>query len=67
MLMHDLCMLASVDAGCYRYFLHLKIDDATVDIKAVVVSLFICRVSRAAATSGLKFYGNSNGLESGDS
>lgn len=39
------------------YFLYLKIHDATVDINAVVVSLFIWPVSRAAPTSGLNFLG----------
>ena len=60
-------LATSVSSSVVGFFLYLKIDDATVDIKAVVVSLFICRASRATATSGLKFFGNSNGLGSGDS
>ena len=46
-------LATSVSSSVVGYFLYLKIDDATVDIKAVVVSLFICCASRAAATSGL--------------
>lgn len=60
-------LATSVSSSFVGYFLYLNMHDATVDINAVVVSLFIWPVSRAAATSGLKFFGNSNGSGSGDS
>ena len=60
-------LATSISSSFVGYFLNLKMHEATVDVKAVVVSLVICPVSRAAATSGLKFFGNSNGLGSGDS
>ena len=40
-----------------------SVVDAMVDIKAVVVSLFICRASRATATSGLNFLAIQMGWE----
>lgn len=60
-------LATSVSSSFVGYFLYVKMHAATVDIKALVVSLFICPVSRAVATSGLKFFGNSNGFGSGDS